>query len=900
MSQQQLNVIALISGGKDSLYSILHCLKNGHKVVALANLHPPLKPTKPSPARAAYLASGTLEGSDSDQFDGSGNVVQKEEEDEDEDEDSSKPGNHDDLAPHHTAGKKEDEEEEDEEEEDEEEEEDLHSYMYQTVGHSIIPLYASALDIPLYRAPIHGTALNTSRDYQTPSPAAKNGTTTTTTTTTTTAAAAAATEETESLFHLLNDIKQAHPSANAVSAGAILSTYQRTRIENVAGRLNLTPLAWLWMYPSLPPPVERALLPTNHPAAVAGLLEDMAACGCEARIIKIASGGLDVDDLWGNVAGGMGEGEREAEGRVVRRRLVKGMGRFVGEGEVEGAVLGEGGEYESIALDGPGALWKGRIVVGRVERRVGEGGVAGVRILGARCVGKGEEGGGGGTDGGLGLVRVPQMFDAVFKGVFDEMVTRCGEYKGVGVLEEPSRDRMLCAKYEGWKARISQIKGENVWTVSNVCAPEAGPGAGNQMKAIAQKFQDLILQQSTTTAAHAPRATADIVFASVLLRSMDDFTLINPIYASLFTKPNPPARVTVACGNSMPAGVDVMASFVVDMLLREGRLGLHVQSRSYWAPANIGPYSQAQCIPLHRDARIDRDGGLIYVAGQIPLNPGTMEVYNPPTTGDDGDDDGWFKQFASRSILSLQHLWRIGRAMEADWWLGAVAFLAGEEQIPAKARIAWDIWERMNRGPSSSSSSSKSVDDDDDEDGSPSFDVWDLKYGSQRGLGSSSAGPKKSLPNFEVVRGGGGCIPPFFAVHVAALPRASDIEWQGLGTRSNELTMSEEEVTETELWMSRSQGAGSDSFYYIAIQEEGQSRGDLERCIRDAVDDVRSREKKAYGEDSVDHVNCTIYTPYCLGGSVWQLGQIVPCKSVWGSRGRRLAAGVVVHVRLRG
>jgi diphthine-ammonia ligase len=35
-----LNVVALISGGKDSLFSILHCQANGHNVVALANLHP--------------------------------------------------------------------------------------------------------------------------------------------------------------------------------------------------------------------------------------------------------------------------------------------------------------------------------------------------------------------------------------------------------------------------------------------------------------------------------------------------------------------------------------------------------------------------------------------------------------------------------------------------------------------------------------------------------------------------------------------------------------------------------------------------------------------------------------------------------------------------------------------
>ena len=38
-----LNVVVLISGGKDSFFSILHCLVNGHNVAALANLHPPFQ-----------------------------------------------------------------------------------------------------------------------------------------------------------------------------------------------------------------------------------------------------------------------------------------------------------------------------------------------------------------------------------------------------------------------------------------------------------------------------------------------------------------------------------------------------------------------------------------------------------------------------------------------------------------------------------------------------------------------------------------------------------------------------------------------------------------------------------------------------------------------------------------
>lgn len=38
---ESLNVIALISGGKDSFYSMLLCLQNGHRIVALGNLYPP-------------------------------------------------------------------------------------------------------------------------------------------------------------------------------------------------------------------------------------------------------------------------------------------------------------------------------------------------------------------------------------------------------------------------------------------------------------------------------------------------------------------------------------------------------------------------------------------------------------------------------------------------------------------------------------------------------------------------------------------------------------------------------------------------------------------------------------------------------------------------------------------
>eukprot|EP01051_Picozoa_sp_SAG22_P031526 SAG22_NODE_12817_length_428_cov_0.787234_1_plen_116_part_10 len=35
-----MNVIALISGGKDSTFNMMECVRHGHKIVALVNLYP--------------------------------------------------------------------------------------------------------------------------------------------------------------------------------------------------------------------------------------------------------------------------------------------------------------------------------------------------------------------------------------------------------------------------------------------------------------------------------------------------------------------------------------------------------------------------------------------------------------------------------------------------------------------------------------------------------------------------------------------------------------------------------------------------------------------------------------------------------------------------------------------
>ncbi len=35
-----MKFLALISGGKDSIFNILKCIEEGHELVALVNLHP--------------------------------------------------------------------------------------------------------------------------------------------------------------------------------------------------------------------------------------------------------------------------------------------------------------------------------------------------------------------------------------------------------------------------------------------------------------------------------------------------------------------------------------------------------------------------------------------------------------------------------------------------------------------------------------------------------------------------------------------------------------------------------------------------------------------------------------------------------------------------------------------
>lgn len=72
---------------------------------------------------------------------------------------------------------------------------------------------------------------------------------------------------------------------------------------------------------------------------------------------------------------------------------------------------------------------------------------------------------------------------------------------------------------------------------------------------------------------------------------MELFGRVNAVYGSFFGI-SPPARACVGVDFSLDIRVKLDCIAFIEQTAQE-RQSLHVQGLSYWAPANIGPYSQA-------------------------------------------------------------------------------------------------------------------------------------------------------------------------------------------------------------------------------------------------------------------------------------------------------------------
>lgn len=116
------------------------------------------------------------------------------------------------------------------------------------------------------------------------------------------------------------------------------------------------------------------------------------------------------------------------------------------------------------------------------------------------------------------------------------------------------------------------------------------------------------------------------------------------------------------------------------------RSALHVQGQSYWAPANIGPYSQAVLVASR-----------LHLAGQIPLIPASLTLPRAPALPK--------SPYPHQATLALQHVGRIVQALKSrnatgggweGWVEGGVGWWAkcgGGEGVQV-TRDAWRIWTR--------------------------------------------------------------------------------------------------------------------------------------------------------------------------------------------------------------
>jgi diphthine-ammonia ligase len=808
-STPKLKVIALVSGGKDSIFSILHCLANGHEVVALANLYP---------------------------------------------------------------------------EEQEAEDEDIDSYMYQTVGHSVIPLYSEALGLPLFRQAITGTAANSRREYAPQSTTPSLGVTPVSNVSNVTRGNEE--DETESLIPLLQRIKEALPGANAVSTGAILSTYQRTRVESVAIRLGLVPLSFLWQYPYLPPYRQSSLL------------EDMRNVGQDSRIIKVASGGLDESFLWKDVA----------DEKTVSR-LKKVMQRF-GGGE-GGAVLGEGGEFETLAISGPAPLWKGRIEVGEVKTVKRDGGTAVVQLKRATVV-PDEDILSGTSEGLAAQLRIPNLLDDEFAKVYEKLIavgTKAKDGEEDETAGQPTLEPFVLEKTVKILSSIAntQQSGRRYQSngsvhISNIMNPIGT--VAEQMKTVMTKLQShlQVLQ----------RPASSVLSSTLLLRDMDDFTTINPVYGSIFTDPTPPSRVTVACGSILPFQTQVILSVVIDVGDKSRRNGLHVQSRSYWAPANIGPYSQAISMPVALAINYEdgQDGSmapprLVSIAGQIPLVSASMEVVTLNDTGFDGESKRSTKEraFILQTVLSLQHMWRIGRTMEVSWWTAGLAFISdcSPEEGDQRANIVTDAWRFIHSAffdgtDTEDEEFPKEADEIESEEDEEEevVDVWDQKYRSGAAqYDAKEMDSRRLLPDYEKLHPNLSTFrhPFCFIAQVSQLPRAASVEWASIGFADTSVKLSSGTQGSTVTAHARETDC---EFYYRTIRTTEQLV-ELSDAENKRIDDVGAVTGGRWRN------SWTVYTITEVPEEVLRTWEplVVPCKRIWSGGDRRGASEVVAVVVIR-
>ncbi|KAH9461048.1 hypothetical protein Pst134EA_017357 [Puccinia striiformis f. sp. tritici] len=440
---------------------------------------------------------------------------------------------------------------------------EIDSYMYQTVGQDGVHLVAEALRLPLYRQTITGTPLELGSEYGSRScKGLMKG---------------IEGDETEDMYNLLNQVKSIHPEITAVSVGAILSNYQRVRVEYVCHRLNLTVLAFLWQRDQ------------------AELLCEMVEAPVEAVLIKIAGIGLVPNHL------GKSLGEMEP----ILNNLNSKYGAHV---------CGEGGEYETYTLDCP--LFHSRISLEETapthhHESSSIAPVAYLRLQSAKLCPKPI------SVPNLDTVTVPPLFDPESI----EAMGKAGLCQVQAHIVPTTPDQSL----HNTPSRQSSVSAHDDWVIIASIFGSSSSMPSDEIEQTLEIEVEKVFDRLEVILAESSLTFMDIAHINLHLSSMAYFSEVN-----------------------------------------RDRVALHVQSRSYWAPANIGPYSQAVKV-----------GSKIFVSGQIGLIPATLTFPMPSS-------------FLEEAVLSLQHARRILATFPSPQWIESIVCYMTDMSYLDQARKVWE------------------------------------------------------------------------------------------------------------------------------------------------------------------------------------------------------------------
>lgn len=307
-------------------------------------------------------------------------------------------------------------------------------------------------------------------------------------------------------------------------------------------------------------------------------------------------------------------------------------------------MCGEGGEYESLTIDSP--MFKKRIVIDEVEPVLHSDNdfavVAYLRIKQATLEDK-----------------EPAEFDLTIPPLLDEKFEdMLNALREVQPLHATSCTLPITSTPVDDNLGPSSFARGNWVSVGNI---HLTPHQGEDVSLEAETLKCFELLQEQLR--HHGLDLSHVSNINVSLSSMGDFGSFNAVYSSHFGT-SPPARACVSV--DLPAPTRVRLDCVANRNVQPpARQALHVQGLSYWAPANIGPYSQAILVD-------DR----IFVSGQIGLEPPTLTLPSPSS-------------LPLELTLSAQHADRVmqtvGGSFDGSWSgaiQGTIYWIADIENIP--------------------------------------------------------------------------------------------------------------------------------------------------------------------------------------------------------------------------